>query len=43
MPKKTRKLKAAKSTKVLDVVEAWLEKQKARPVRAKSGFVGGED
>jgi hypothetical protein len=43
MPKKTEKQKADKDVKILDVFEAWLEKQKAKPVRAKSGFVSGEE
>ena len=43
MPKKTGRQKATKSTKPLDVFEAWLEKQKATPVRSKSGFISGED
>jgi len=40
MPKKEKK--AAHSTKAVDVFEAWLEKQKARPVGAKPGFTSRE-
>ena len=43
MPKKAGTRRTTESTKALDVFEAWLEKQKARPVRSKSGFISGED
>ncbi len=40
--KKKSNQKATEGIKVLDVYENWLEKQKARPVRAKPGFISAE-
>ncbi len=41
MPTKKGK-KATESNLAVDVFEAWIEKQKARPVGAKPGFISGE-
>ena len=43
MSKKKGKQKSTESTKAVDVFEAWIEKQKAKPVTARPGFISGED
>lgn len=40
--KKKSNQKATEGIEVLDVYEKWLAKQKARPVRAKPGFISAE-
>lgn len=42
MPKSKSKWKEPEMEKVIDSFEGWLEKQQAKPVRAKHGFIAEE-
>ena len=39
MPRKAKHKEEANLERVVDSFESWLEKQKPKPVRAKSGFI----
>jgi hypothetical protein len=40
MPRRKVREKEANLEEVIDSFESWLERQKSKPVRAKSGFIG---